>query len=429
MAARALRTALALASFLAPACVVKLSDKNAPLDNGGVTGPAADCSKIQILPKGGVGSGAPAPRLIGRFDTSAPPSAVFDWSGNAITARFLSTSLSVGLATEKPVIFTATIDDREPFKFKVLPAQTSYVVAQGLAPGVPHEVTITRNSEALYGATTWNGFVLDPGGTFLPPTERPRRIEYIGDSITCGYGDEGANATCPFDVPVDPNNPKGDRIPISENVYLAYGSIAARALSAEAVTVCFSGKGVYQNYREQGVGEGPQAANAAPDPDAKTTLPQYWLRTLGGKPQGPPWDFSKEPEPQVVVINLGTNDFARDVNQDSIADGIDLGVFERTYADFVATVRKVRPNAHIFLALPPMVTDKFPLDNARSAFRGVLQSIVREANGRGDSKVYFIELVEMGTRYGLGCDYHPNLEVHRIMADQVAGAIRSKTCW
>jgi hypothetical protein len=40
-----------------------------------------------------------------------------------------------------------------------------------------------------------------------------------------------------------------------------------------------------------------------------------------------------------------------------------------------------------------------------------------------------MELVEMGVRYGLGCDYHPNLEVHRIMADQVVGAIRSKTCW
>jgi hypothetical protein len=35
----------------------------------------------------------------------------------------------------------------------------------------------------------------------------------------------------------------------------------------------------------------------------------------------------------------------------------------------------------------------------------------------------------MGERYGLGCDYHPNLDVHRIMADQLAAAIRSKTCW
>ena len=40
-----------------------------------------------------------------------------------------------------------------------------------------------------------------------------------------------------------------------------------------------------------------------------------------------------------------------------------------------------------------------------------------------------MNLVEMGFRYGLGCDYHPNLEVHGIMAQQLVGAIRLKTCW
>jgi lysophospholipase L1-like esterase len=427
MAARAFRMAMALAGFLLPACVVTLTDVNAPLENGGVTGPAADCSRTQVLGTGGPGSGAAAPRFLGRFETSSPPNAVFDWSGSAITARFESSSLTVGLIAEKPLIFTAVVDDREPFKFKVIPGQTSYVVAQGLKAG-PHEVMIHRNSEALYATTTFTGFGLDPSGKLLPPTERPRRIEFIGDSITCGYGDEGANATCPFDVPIDPAQPDGDRIPISENHYLSYGAIAARALSAEAVTICFSGKGVYQNYREQGVGEGPSGVTT-PDPDAKTTIPMYWERTLGSQKDGPKWDVTKEPEPQVVVLNIGTNDFARDINQDSIADGVDLNTLHDAYAAFLTTVRQARPDAHIFLALPPMMTDKFPLDNARSNFRSILKSIVSSFNAKGDTKVYFIELVEMGTRYGLGCDYHPNLEVHRIMADQVAGAIRSKTCW
>src|SRR5262249_55834695 len=101
--------------------------------------------------------------------------------------------------------------------------------------------------------------------------------------------------------------------------------------------------------------------------------------------------------------------------------------FEDDYFTFVHdTVRKNRPNAHIFLALPPMVTDKFPLDNTRSDMRRILNDVVTRMN---DPKVYFIELVQMGTRYGLGCDYHPKLTVHQIMADQVAGAIQTKTCW
>jgi hypothetical protein len=201
------------------------------------------------------------------------------------------------------------------------------------------------------------------------------------------------------------------------------------------VTLCFSGKGVVLNYREQGVGEGKILnPNDKPDPDATTTIPEYYKRTLATeKPasdnDGWPFGEPADQQPQVVVINIGTNDFARDVNQDSIADGINLGNFRAGYRDFVGFVRGKRPDAHIFLAVPPMVTDKFPLDDARKNFRASLLSVVEDLNRSGDPKVYFIELVEMGVRYGLGCDYHPNLEVHRIMANQVVGAIKKKTCW
>lgn len=411
------------------ACVIKLSDKNAPLPNGGVTGPAADCTQLTPLPPGGPGTGDAKEKFVGRYELEDPGRARFDWSGNYVSARFEGTEVSVGIEAPVPMVFTAVIDGQEPIKFLVDATRSSYLVASGLPAGV-HEVTVHRDSEPLFGACAFTGFNFG-AGKILPPTERPRRIEYIGDSITCGYGNEGINATCPYDVPADPSNPNGDRVPITENQYLAYGSIAARALFADAVTLCYSGKGVYQNYREGQIGEGAAAgpANAKPDPDAKTVVPQYYERTLASEPNSPKWDFTKEPEPQVVVINLGTNDFTRDVDQDSNADGIDLAKFQQAYYDFVGVVRQRRPNAHIFLLLPPMVTDKFPLDEARSDFRNVLNQIVSTRNQNGDGKVYFAELVEMGVRYGLGCDYHPNLEVHRIMADQIIGAIRSKTCW
>lgn len=76
-----------------------------------------------------------------------------------------------------------------------------------------------------------------------------------------------------------------------------------------------------------------------------------------------------------------------------------------------------------------MLTDQFPIDNARSLLRDILHRIVVEQQKSNDMQVYQMDLVEMGFRYGLGCDYHPNLEVHRIMATQLVGAIRSKTCW
>jgi lysophospholipase L1-like esterase len=423
--------------LLTPACVVKLSERNEPLVNGGVSGPNVECtvSNLQPAPATRVAAAA-VTKLAGRFDLTDPTKPRFDWSGNAMTARFQGTEVTWGAESGTEMAYEEVIDGNVQ-KVILGGAVANHTVTRQLPDGF-HEITVMRTSEALYGVSNFLPFTFGPHTTQLPVPEKSHRIELIGDSITCGYGDEGQNATCPFDVTIRQEpNAQGQmvdvKIPMTQNVYLAYGSIAARALDAEATVLCYSGKGVNVNYREVGVGEGAKVdPTAKPDPDAKTTVPGYYLRKLANeRPEagGQLWDFTKEAQPDAVVINLGTNDFARDVNQDTIPDGIDLPAFEAAYAKFVDFVRSKRPDAQIFLAVPPMLTDKFPLDNARSNLLNVLRSITEQRNAAGDKKVYYMQYVEMGTRYGLGCDYHPNLEVHRIMADQTVGAIRSKTCW
>lgn len=462
---RGLPVALVL---LAPACVIRLADRNAPAVNGAVTGEPANCSGVTPEPRGAPGGDAEV-LFVGRFDRRDENQAIFDWSGNYVAARFEGSSVRVRLtALEADAIFWAVVDDLPPVRIHVESAIAQpegkappgvYTIATGLRGG-PHDVVVHRNTEAQSGPTVFGGFEID--GTLLPPVRRPRRIEVIGDSITCGYGNEGANATCPFDVEVrrkgncpevitpttnlDRDWPTCEvaRVPATENQYLAYSSIAARELDADVVTICWSGKGVEKNYRERSI-----------DPNRLVTLPQMWReRTLAGRANvetpdgvsGVAWDFASEPEPQVVVINLGTNDFTRDVaknnegfaydgdNGDNLPDGTiyqpgGLESYERTFREFVAEVRTRRPNAHIFLAVPPMLTDQYPLDDARATHKRVLLSIVDSFTKSGDSKVYAMELVEQGVRYGLGCDYHPNLITHQIMAKQLVGAIRSKTCW
>ena len=435
----AVKAAAALV-LLTPACVVKMSDRSAPLVNGGVSGPNVECTVSNVQPASSSADtriqGAAITRLTGRFDLKDPTKPRFDWSGNAMTARFQGTEVTWGAESGVEVAYEEIIDGNMQ-KVILGGAVENKTVTRHLPEGF-HEITVVRTSEALYGDSSFLPFTFGPNTMQLPVPEKAHRIEYIGDSITCGYGDEGANATCPYDVTIrTADNGQGGteavKVPMTQNIYLAYGSIAARKLDAEATTVCFSGKGVSVNYREIGFGEGAKVdPTAKPDPDAKTVIPDYYLRTLATeRPEagGQLWDFSKEAQPEVVVLNLGTNDFARDVNQDTVPDGIDLPAFQAAYARFVAFVRSKRPDAQIFLAVPPMITDKFPLDNARTNLRNTLHAIVEQRNGAGDQKVYFMEYVEMGTRYGLGCDYHPNLEVHRIMADQTVGAIRSKTCW
>ncbi|MDF2692712.1 MAG: Acetylxylan esterase [Labilithrix sp.] len=452
------RTIACVTVLTLPACVARLADRNSPEPNGGVTGAPANCSAIQVLPHGAPGGDA-APKFVGRFTypEELAGGARFDWSGNYITLRVQGTS-KVTVKLRIPVLppaqdqmFTFVVDDLPPATRQITvkkdasgnptdePEENYDIV--GLDPSRAHEITIYKNTEAQKGSVDFKGFELN-GGTILPPTRRARRIEFIGDSIVCGYGNEGKNATCPFEIKIrEAKNAKGESVPVTvpltENQYLSFTALTARALDADAVTVCWSGKGAYLNYKER-----PE------EPDTKSTVPDLWeKRTIGNDYQGNFWDFKLEkPDevPQVVFISLGTNDFSRDTKPpasdptklpgDNVPDGdmVDPAQREQFFQAYLGLVKKVRehrPDAHIFLATPPMVTDQFPIDDARKYIRDTLLRIVSEQERAGDRKVYQMDLVEQGFRYGLGCDYHPNLEVHRIMADQLTGAIRSKTCW
>lgn len=78
------------------------------------------------------------------------------------------------------------------------------------------------------------GFELDDGAIVLPaPVLSRRRMEIIGDSITCGYGNEGI-PPCSNSVAV-------------ENNYMSYGSVTARALDAVLFTEAWSGMGMVRN--------------------------------------------------------------------------------------------------------------------------------------------------------------------------------------
>ena len=87
------------------------------------------------------------------------------------------------------------------------------------------------------------GFVLDEGKKLVDaPAFSDRKIEFIGNSITCGYGNEGLKKEEHFDY-------------ATENHYYSYASITARNLDAQHWVVARSGIGAYRNYN------GPRTGN------------------------------------------------------------------------------------------------------------------------------------------------------------------------
>ena len=69
-----------------------------------------------------------------------------------------------------------------------------------------------------------------------PPLPRDRRLLFIGDSITAGYGVLCNDSAAPF-------------TPDTESAYHTYAAVAARALNADAHVIAYSGKGAHVHSR------------------------------------------------------------------------------------------------------------------------------------------------------------------------------------
>jgi lysophospholipase L1-like esterase len=332
-------------------------------------------------------TGSPAVRRIGRFDLSDPTEPTAEWSGSAMEARFSGTSVSAqigGANNEFAVLVDGTL---EPVV--TTDGSSSYPLASGLAPG-DHEVLVFRRDEAFDQPSALIGFTFGGGGALLaPPVTPSRRIEVIGDSISAGYGDECTNASQHFTA-------------ATENEYIAYGSITARDLGADAHIIAWSGKGLYQNL----------------DGTMTETMPILWQRTLPTDPTSV-WNPTQW-VPEAVVINLGTNDYG--------APGPDpTSSFTTAYLAFVATLRVPYPTAHLFLAVGPLLGGA-TYDSAK----GAIQSVIASRKAKGDDR---LELVEFPTQNcgsdgsGCGCDYHPNAAEHGRMAKILEKAIHGALGW
>jgi lysophospholipase L1-like esterase len=326
----------------------------------------------------------PTPEIVhyvGRFDTSDPKGPRFAWSGSSVLARFTGPAISVRLKDEGFNTFVVFLDGRPSGTITTFPGRDAYPLGTGLGPG-EHEVMLYKRTEARVGEVQFGGFVTAPDGQLVATSFRPtRRIELIGDSITAGYGDEGTSPTCTFR-------------PSSENEYMAYGAITARNLHAEHMTIAWSGKTVQQ-------------------------MAELYDRTLPARSSSP-WDAQRW-VPDVVVVNLGTNDFAKGDPGES--------TFKRGYMSLLAHVRGLHPHAFVVCALGPMLTDSYPAGAGNLTHaRRYITDVVNTLRAHGDKRIVFVEFPTQDPETA-GCDYHPNLSTHRQMADLLTAVLRPQMGW
>lgn len=267
----------------------------------------------------------------GRWNHANPLQPKVGWGANYIVAGFEGTSVAINISSQWDDWYAFAIDDFSDHnaftKFRVntgrnassaLPTQTPYVV-KGLSDG-PHTIMIVRRSEGISGVDTFRGLGLDTGKTLTAPSYSApvRKMEFIGDSITCGSQNEYAAAvpTATVDLPCEWGG-------CVSNVDTAFGMQLARLYGAEGRVICRGGIGMYRN-----------CSGCAPD----YTMPQVFPYTyFENAPSGASltWNFASW-QPDVVVIALGTNDNPNPAIQ---AD------FQNAYTGFLTSLRTFYPNA------------------------------------------------------------------------------------
>lgn len=348
----------------------------------------------------------PLVRLLGRFDTTNPNQAVFAWPASSMLTRVNGTGVTISLSDPNTSEYLSSVvhnwydvfvDGVLKNTFQIVAGTTSYTAVSNLPEG-DHVIKVSKRTEAQMGAAIFGGFTPLAGGTLLPaPQAYARRIEFIGDSITAGYGADGNVATttgCLFTT-------------ATENADTTFASITAQSLAAEYYAIGFSGKGIVQN-------------------DDCTDDPYYTLPILYPSiiPIG---DAANENNvvftswvPQAVVINLGTNDY----NQDHNCAVPSTASFVSAWVNFIKVIRGHYPSAAIFATVGPELHSK-NLDTARIN----IVSAVSQLKAAGDSNVFVLELPEDTGANGYGCAGHPNKLTHSAMAAVTTSAIKAQLGW
>ncbi len=323
-------------------------------------------------------------RQIGRFDGRDAAGPRCQWTASALEIRFTGSALNATI-NEKGNDWVQVFIDDAPYRSIHFKDGVQTVAIADHLNGREHTVRIVKCTEPFVGTLQFQGFTIT-GGNILRPKPRGRRIEVIGDSISCGFGNLGLSVNELFK-------------PETEDGTKAYGALAADALNADYQCIAWSGRKLW------------------PDND----IPSIYDLTIPTE-TSTAWP-SRQQIPDAVVINLGTNDFGKD-NPD------EKGWCD-AYARFIAHLRTNYPKAEIYTAIGSMMSDNWPPEHkALSTIRAYITSVVAVEKRSGDTHVHLLEFDTQNVNLdGGGSSWHPNVKTHHNMAARLVGALRRDLGW
>ncbi|WP_373727664.1 SGNH/GDSL hydrolase family protein [Bacteroides heparinolyticus] len=325
-----------------------------------------------------------AVRYTGRTQVQPDGSVSFDWVGTYLETAFTGGAISLQLSETGTSYYNVFVDGKLHRVVKACGIDTLICFVSGVSRKL-HSLRIQKRTEGEFGRTTIHHFLLSPFAILqAEPATRTRYIEFIGNSLTCGYGVEGKDRNELFRLE-------------TENCDLSFATIVARYFDADYTLIAHSGRGVVRNY-------GDSVRVSA------VTMKDRMLRTFDESSDFL-WDF-KGYRPDLVIINLGTNDF-------SVEPHPYKSEFVKAYTQILRQLRHYYGNVPVLCLYSCTIS---------APVYSYYEAVLSEMN---DKQIYLLPLQKdlLDDTSDLGAVWHPNYSGHRKMAMSLIPYISTLTGW
>lgn len=298
-----------------------------------------------------------------------------NWPGSSVKFEFSGTQLAVNL-DGRGTQFDVMVDGEFSHILKMSAGLANYEILN-FSQERNVDVELIKRNENNDAMIRIESFETD--GEIEGIWHQQPHILFYGDSITVGYGNESNKRECTTAEAIDTTNAR-----------LSYASVAADMLDASRTIVAYSGLGMVRNWN------GGEPYHNLP----------YYKNKVGSIFTG--GEEYQDRHPDLVVINLGINDFSTPLQPSE--PWSDMGVFfdewVNTYVDFILEQRSRYGDVPILMI-------------SQDWFRESMSVVEGQLAARNIEDVYTHYYM---TEY-LGCMGHPIASEHQVMADNLVKKI------
>ena len=318
---------------------------------------------------------------LGRVYSPADGGLAFDWTNSGMYFRFVGNGVKFKFNTpalNQHLYIQVTVDGKRS-RHCVCEGHTDIELT---LPEGEHRVSMVRINEVLDNVPLILGAIVLEGenaALYKAPALPDRRMLFIGDSITCGYGILTRGAGNGFKT-------------VEQDGTRTFAALTADYFQAQAHYICISGRGIARN------------CDNYPAP----LIPAFFEQTAVSVPA--PWDHASY-QPDIIVINAGTNDTAGEDFP------LDVDVFKEKTTAFLCRLREAYPEAQILWVYGMMAGD----------LHEALSETITRLN---DPKTHYHKMQSIWAFEGeIGASCHPNLRAHHRCAGVLIDKVSELTGW